>query len=275
MSNPRPLARDGLVSVFEYQCRAHKGERPQPEQFTFPAISFVREGLFGFRDDKRTRLLSRGFLLLSEPGRQYEVSHEHCGGDRCVIFRFEPRAFDELAGAPRRSSEHGYFRDLVLPPLPKVEALHVLAQRRIAQKSGTLGLEEVGLQLASEVLSVNARRPAKSSAIGSQQARDAVHAAIELLERDSTSDVRLDDVAQAAGLSAFHFLRTFKREVGVTPYRFLVQTRIRHAVRLLAETTIPVTDIAFDVGFGDLSNFINSFRREVGLSPRRFRDRMR
>jgi AraC-like DNA-binding protein len=57
----------------------------------------------------------------------------------------------------------------------------------------------------------------------------------------------------------------------VTPHRFLIQTRIRRAIALLRETSRPVTEIAFEVGFGDLSNFINAFRREVGVSPRRYR----
>jgi AraC-like DNA-binding protein len=39
----------------------------------------------------------------------------------------------------------------------------------------------------------------------------------------------------------------------------------------LRETSRPVTEIAFDVGFTDLSNFINAFRREIGVSPRRYR----
>jgi AraC family transcriptional regulator len=57
----------------------------------------------------------------------------------------------------------------------------------------------------------------------------------------------------------------------VTPYRFLVQARIRRALALLRNTSRPVTEIAFDTGFGDLSNFINAFRREIGCSPRQYR----
>jgi AraC-like DNA-binding protein len=71
--------------------------------------------------------------------------------------------------------------------------------------------------------------------------------------------------------SPFHLLRLFKQEAGVTPYRFLIRARIRRAVALLLDTRRPITAIAFEVGFGDLSNFIHVFRREVGRSPRDFR----
>ena len=47
--------------------------------------------------------------------------------------------------------------------------------------------------------------------------------------------------------------------------------RLRRAARLLSSTDQPITDIAFGVGFGDLSNFVRTFHRAAGVSPRRFR----
>jgi AraC family transcriptional regulator len=46
---------------------------------------------------------------------------------------------------------------------------------------------------------------------------------------------------------------------------------VRHAARLLLETRLPVTEVAFEAGFGDLSNFIRTFRKATGRSPRAFR----
>ena len=59
--------------------------------------------------------------------------------------------------------------------------------------------------------------------------------------------------------------------LGVTPHQYLLRVRLRHAARLLAEETRPVTEVALDVGFADLSNFVRSFRRAAGVSPSRFR----
>jgi AraC-like DNA-binding protein len=59
--------------------------------------------------------------------------------------------------------------------------------------------------------------------------------------------------------------------LGVTPHQYLVRARLRRAARLLCDETRPVTDIAFDVGFGDLSNFVRTFHRAAGVSPRGFR----
>jgi AraC-like DNA-binding protein len=59
--------------------------------------------------------------------------------------------------------------------------------------------------------------------------------------------------------------------LGVTPHQYLVRSRLRHAARLLADDDIAVTDVAYDVGFGDLSNFVRTFHRAAGVSPTKFR----
>lgn len=59
--------------------------------------------------------------------------------------------------------------------------------------------------------------------------------------------------------------------LGVTPHQYLVRSRLRHAARLLADDDRPVTDVAFEVGFADLSNFVRTFHRAAGVSPRGFR----
>jgi AraC-like DNA-binding protein len=63
--------------------------------------------------------------------------------------------------------------------------------------------------------------------------------------------------------------------IGVTPHQYLVRSRLRHAARLLTETDIAVTDVAYDVGFGDLSNFVRTFHRAAGVSPLKFRQASR
>ena len=73
------------------------------------------------------------------------------------------------------------------------------------------------------------------------------------------------------GSVPFHFLRVFTKALGVTPHQYLLRSRLRHAARLLAGDDRSITDIAYDVGFGDLSNFVRTFRRAAGVSPRDFR----
>ncbi|WP_394842821.1 AraC family transcriptional regulator [Pendulispora brunnea] len=258
------------MRVSGYRCGAHRGDPPEAEQFEKPVISIVQSGVFGFRSEGRTQLLTRGFLLLGDPGRSYEISHEHAGGDECIVFHFDEAAFDELAGGRSRAGGR-YFSRSVLPPLPRADAIRQLTELRLGGASPALGLEELAFSLAACVLDETGLRPPPKLPPDSRRARDNVYAALSLLEDSSSEELHLDDIAQAADLSPYHFLRLFKRELGVTPYRYLMQARVRRAVELLGATDQPVTEIAFDVGFGDLSNFINAFRREIGCSPRQYR----
>jgi AraC-like DNA-binding protein len=74
-------------------------------------------------------------------------------------------------------------------------------------------------------------------------------------------------------MSKYHFLRTFRHVIGLTPYQFLLQLRLRRAAVRLASTAEPVAAIAYDVGFGDLSTFNNRFRAVFGESPLAYRRR--
>ena len=85
----------------------------------------------------------------------------------------------------------------------------------------------------------------------------------------------LDDVAARAGLSPWHFLRIFSDVIGATPHQYLLRARLRRAARLLVDTSQPITDVAADVGFQDLSNFVRTFGRAAGVSPRGFRQAAR
>ena len=78
-------------------------------------------------------------------------------------------------------------------------------------------------------------------------------------------------LARMAKLSPYHFLRSFKAVTGVTPHQWLLRARLRAAAEKLAATKAPVTEIALDVGFEDLSNFTRTFRAEFGASPREYR----
>src|SRR5881398_1725356 len=92
------------------------------------------------------------------------------------------------------------------------------------------------------------------------------------IDAHSHQQIDLEQAAGQAGISPFHFLRLFSSVLGVTPHQYLVRSRLRHAARLLADNDISITDVAYDVGFGDLSNFVRTFHRAPGVSPRRFRE---
>ena len=115
---------------------------------------------------------------------------------------------------------------------------------------------------------------AKAAPATSRDRRRAVETAL-WIDAHSQREIDLEGAADQAGISPFHFLRLFSGVLGVTPHQYLVRSRLRHAARLLADEDRSITDIAYDVGFGDLSNFVRTFHRAAGVSPLKFRQASR
>jgi AraC-like DNA-binding protein len=259
------LLRKGPLSVVDYHCDRGPGDAPFPERHETYSLSFVRRGSFGLATRGARYELVAGAVLVGFPGDEYVCSHDHgCDGDECLSFHFAPELVDALGGAA-----DAVWRVAAAPPLPDLMVLGELAQT-VAEGGSDVGLEEAGLLFAArfvDLLSGKRRAPVPASA---RDRRRAVDAAL-WIDANAAEPIDLDAAAAQADLSPFHFLRTFGAVLGVTPHQYLVRSRLRRAARLLADDTRPVTDVAYDVGFGDLSNFVRTFHRAAGVSPRAFR----
>jgi len=81
----------------------------------------------------------------------------------------------------------------------------------------------------------------------------------------------LATLAESAGLSPFHFARTFRQATGIPPGQFLTALRLEQAKGLLLTTDLSVTEICFAVGYDSVGTFTTRFTQLVGLSPGRIR----
>jgi AraC-like DNA-binding protein len=263
-----PLLKHRSISVSDFRCTAEPGEKPFTEQFGCHSVSYVRKGSFGCQTRGRTFELVTGSVLVGFPGDEYVCTHDHhiCG-DECLSFFLEPELVETIGD--RREA----WRVGAAPPLPELMVLGELAQAAADGRSD-IGLDEIGHLFASrfvEAVSGRTRKPVEVKARDRRRAVEAAH----WIEANSHRQIDLDATANQAGISAFHFLRLFGKVLGVTPHQYLVRSRLRHAARLLADEDLAITDIAFDVGFADLSNFVRTFHRAAGVSPSAFRDAAR
>lgn len=95
---------------------------------------------------------------------------------------------------------------------------------------------------------------------------------VRMLERDiidslSNSSYSITEAMKKSPLAVDHFRRTFQREVGISPHRYLCQLRIAGAKQLLRTSSLPVKDIAVMCGFDDPYYFSRLFKKYVGQSP--------
>lgn len=264
------------VSVYDYRCTAGPHDTPVPEVRSVHAISYIREGEFSYRCRGRRDRVAAGALLLNDAGDECVCSHEYGTGDAGTIFCFTADALDEVASVTGvRGAGDGFFQRPVLPPVPRVSALGAALDAALRAPRPPAALEELAYGIAAAVLweqravldgesRPRGRRPPR-------RARERIRATVRFLDENAALEIGLSDVARRAEMSPYHFLRVFRAETGVTPHQYLIRTRLCRAIDLLRDTELPVTTIAYAVGFGDLANFTRTFRRHVGCSPRALR----
>ncbi|MEX2627025.1 MAG: AraC family transcriptional regulator [Ilumatobacteraceae bacterium] len=104
-----------------------------------------------------------------------------------------------------------------------------------------------------------------------QAHEDAVLRILRLMRETFSDDLTLEDMAAAALFSPYYANRLFRLLTGVQPRRFLAAIRFDAAKRLLADSTLSVTEICNEVGYTSLGSFTSRFHQGVGVSPRAFR----
>ena len=91
--------------------------------------------------------------------------------------------------------------------------------------------------------------------------------ALSYVEANYSEKVALGVVARLCGLGRYQFSRAFKQAHGTTFREFLIVHRIGKAMQMLKNHGASITEVAFSVGFNDLSHFAQMFRRYVGVCP--------
>lgn len=257
--------------VDDLVCTAGPHDAPFEERHGTIAIAIVTSGSFAYRTSQGAALMVPGAVLLGNHGRCFECGHEHGVGDRCLSFHFAPDYWEDVTAAVpgvRRA-------DFPVPVLPPVAALQpVAAVLEAARDIGRPAMEEVALTLAGAVLQLAASVAPRQLRPRARDERR-IQAAVRYIERAAhdaeEGDLSLAALAAEAGMSRFHFLRTFRSLVGTTPHQYVMRQRLHRAAVDLRTTDDPVTTIAFRAGFGDLSTFCRRFRGVMGASPAAYR----
>ncbi|HEV2674839.1 MAG TPA: AraC family transcriptional regulator [Aliidongia sp.] len=251
-------------SVRNIVCTAGPGDRPFEERHDAVCIGMVLGGTFQYRTQQGRATLAPGALLLGNAGACFECGHDHAAGDHCLSFHFEPGLFDAIVAAVpgvRRA-------DFRHPRLSPSSALLPFVAAAEAAADDPAALEEVALGLAGAVAATLADSPTRSP--GRRDERR-IGEVLRLLEVTIDETFPLIDLAARVAMSPYHFLRTFRAVVGVTPHQFVLGERLRRAAVRLRRSGEPVSAIAYDAGFGDLSTFNRRFRRVMGVSPTEYR----
>lgn len=110
--------------------------------------------------------------------------------------------------------------------------------------------------------------PCPPAALGGDNS-DGIRRAACYIRDNGNTQIKLDQLADMAGLSKFHFIRMFKQKMGLTPHAYLMRQRIILARKAMEDGDSP-TDAAFKAGFSDQSHLTRRFKAVYGVTPGSF-----
>ena len=254
--------------VNDIVCSSGPHDRPFEEQHTSICIAAVMQGSFHYRATQGAATLVPGSILLGNHQTCFECGHDHGTGDRCLSFMFDPAWFETILSSVA-GARTPTFRVPRLPPMMSLTGIFADA------KSAWLGndpllFEQVALDLVARTTSLVAD-DARSAPDPTRRDQRRIAAVVRRIEADVSAPLRIADLGNDAAMSPYHFLRTFRHVVGMTPHQFILRLRLQDAAVQLRHSSRSVLDVALDAGFADLSTFNRRFRATIGTTPSAYR----
>lgn len=228
---------------------------------TVPAIGVVDSGTMSSYCQSATHILPTGTVLLLNPGEVHAPKPATESGWSVRMIYFEKEFFQGW------SEDFGPEVPQFLNPFVQDDPLAaslLRLHRKLEKEADTLNIED---DLANVFAHLRARHmcdPKRDSAVWNE--RDKISRVKDYLHSCYWKNISVEDLAEIAQLSRFHLMRTFRRDVGLSPHAYLTQIRVEAAKKILSEGT-SIVDVASDIGFTDQSHFTRHFKRITGVTP--------
>jgi transcriptional regulator GlxA family with amidase domain len=136
---------------------------------------------------------------------------------------------------------------------------------------------ELALRTAQELV-LYLRRPGSQSQFSAHLSGDGpgdprIHKVQEFIIENPDATLRMDELAKVASMSTRNFARVFKRQVGISPGKYVERARLEHARALLERSNLPVSEVARQSGYGTQDGLRIAFDRHLQVNPAEYRQR--
>lgn len=161
-------------------------------------------------------------------------------------------------------NESPYFSSIQIPDLELARGIICLSKR---QSNGELVKDAELSGILDRLIIYHADKQAKDQPI--RDTSSFVELICKYIEENAGQIVRLNELSRIVHVSPFYLNRIFRETIGVPPYTYLLQTRIKQSMELLLQIE-SIAEVGFQMGFSDQSHFSRFFKKNVGLTPRQF-----
>ena len=219
-----------------------------------------------------TYTLSRGDVLIRRPGS----SVSSLGAQKSYILTLDfsmesqPLVYSRnIPGKKQRETENALITSL--PPV--IHPRNPYALFEIYEKLNKMKntASKAALSLVDEIIFLLNADLAHEEFLILNSQNSVVDKAISYMEKNLSSKITLDELSGFVNLEKSYFIRLFKKETGLTPFKILNEMRLDRASDLLATTDMKISEIASSVGFGTTSFFISEYKKRFGITPREHR----
>lgn len=262
---PQPVGREKLlyypVSVGYFDCKPSYGL--QRNVFSSYLLLVMLTGSLAYQTRHSRGTARAGQVLLLD----CNAPHAYAAQGKCSF------TFVHFAGAQSQELYEEIERSVGnLIPMREPNALHEAIGEMLACMRAEHRLNEgEASALIYGMLMKLLEQSGASGAGGS--GNPVVDRAIAYIQSNLADRLSVEEIAASAGYSPSYFSHLFAEETGLSPYQFVVKSRVEQAQKLLKTTRLTVQEIAFQCGFNSAANFCYTFRRIAGASPHEYRKR--
>ncbi len=262
---PQPSGREGLlyypVSVGYFDCKPSYGV--QRNVFSSYLLLVMLTGSLSYQTRLGRGTARAGQVLLLD----CNVPHAYAAQGKCSF------TFLHFAGAQSQSLYEEIVRNTGhLISLPSPNMLNESIGELLSVMRGGHRLNEADTSALIYGMLMKLLDHSGASVAGGS-GNPVVDRAISYIQAHLTDKLSVEDIAANVGYSPSYFSHLFAEETGLSPYHFVVKSRVEQAQQLLQTTRHTVQEIAFQCGFNSAANFCYTFRKLVGSSPHEYRRR--
>lgn len=240
-------------------------------------IVFMKRGNYLFDVAKNNYQIYTGCIILEKPDFEYRIRP---ASGEFFVYNFNERFYAQVI--EELSLKHAYFFSnqniltQIISSTPEIEHLHHYIFTRIP-KAGKLEMDGLVFELFNLIISVFTTNSATDELKGLSKINhlSTIEKAKEYINQNFHKDISLQEIAGYSCVSPFHFSRIFRRMTSYSPYKYLLQVRLKHGELLLKNSLIPISEISVVCGFSSAEHFATAFKYKYKMPPSAYRKELR